>query len=181
MAEPRGFAEAKPSWLQRPGRKDQQAPGGGIFLFQRITLILRPARACRAIKPSKSAVLRPRQAIFRRGVGRQAVLACFVFVFRASTIRLPDLVGCAIPTAAPAGIVKPVTVITLRYSFASHRLLNEVDIRQIQELLGHQHVETTMIYTHVVKDLRAASRSRLDALERPAHAASLRCWLHLTI
>jgi len=66
--------------------------------------------------------------------------------------------------AAKAGIAKPVTVHTLRHSFATHLLLNGVDIRHIQELLGHRNVETTMIYTHVVKDLRAAPRSPLDTL-----------------
>jgi hypothetical protein len=37
-------------------------------------------------------------------------------------------------------------------------------IRQIQEYLGHAHVETTMIYRHVVKELRMAARSPLDIL-----------------
>ena len=66
--------------------------------------------------------------------------------------------------AAKAGIAKPVTVHTLRHSFATHLLLRGADIRQIQELLGHRNVETTMIYTHVVKGLRSAPCSPLDVL-----------------
>ncbi len=58
--------------------------------------------------------------------------------------------------AVKADIAKHVSVHTLRPSFAPHLLLQNVDLRQIQELLGHRSVETTMIYTHVVKDLRRA-------------------------
>lgn len=75
--------------------------------------------------------------------------------------------------AVKAGILKPVSVHTLRHSFATHLLLNGVDIRQIQEFLGHAQVETTMIYTHVVKELRTPARSPLDVLSavRPSARA----------
>ena len=63
-----------------------------------------------------------------------------------------------------AGIVKHATVHTLRHSFATHLLMNGVNIREVQELLGHKHVETTMIYTHVLRDMKNAPRSPLDAL-----------------
>jgi len=65
------------------------------------------------------------------------------------------------------GIVKRVTPHVFRHTFATNLLLSGYDIRTVQEFLGHKSVNTTMIYTHVIKADIGNVVSPLDIIEMP--------------
>jgi integron integrase len=65
--------------------------------------------------------------------------------------------------AERANLNKRVTVHTLRHSFATHLLHDGCDIRTLQALLGHSHVNTTMLYAHIDDNFSLKARSPFDS------------------
>ena len=66
--------------------------------------------------------------------------------------------------ADAAGLDKSVTVHTLRHSFATHLLEQGVDIRVIQDLLGHRHIQSTTRYARVALNMIRQIQSPLELL-----------------
>lgn len=64
-----------------------------------------------------------------------------------------------------AGIIKPVSVQSLRHTYATHLLEDGINILIIKELLGHANIRTTMIYLHVAQINNHQKCSPLDTLQ----------------
>ena len=131
--------------VQSKGRKDRN-----VMLPADILGLLRQWWRERPTRKDAGVALADRW-LFPSRVGRGCLTARqFARLFRA--------------TVAAAGIRKPVTLHTLRHSFATHLLERGVDIRVIQALLGHAKLTTTAGYTRVATGMIADVASPLDDL-----------------
>ena len=63
-----------------------------------------------------------------------------------------------------AGVLSKGSVHTLRHSYATHLIKSGIDVRVVQELLGHNDIRTTMIYTHITDIDKKSTPSPLDFL-----------------
>jgi integrase/recombinase XerD len=90
----------------------------------------------------------------------------YLFEGRDHTPMCPRSVAVVVERAAcRAGIDKCVSPHTMRHTFATHLLEQNVSIRVIQKLLGHEDIKTTTIYTHVSNVSISAVNNPLDVLK----------------
>src|SRR5206468_12650692 len=130
--------------------EDLQAGGGGVYLPYALERKYRNAARdwrWQYVFPARNLSRDPRAGVIRRHHVDEATIN--------KAIKL---------AVARVGLTKRASSHTFRHSFATHALQRGADIRTIQELLGHNDVSTTMIYTHVLRTGGGGMKSPLDCL-----------------
>ena len=141
--------------VQGKGRKDRHVMlSKDMLALLRQWWQVRPSRQDTGLPPDQ------RWLFPGRGTGRHATTRQFSRLFHEAV--------------AAAGIAKPVTLHSLRHSFATHLLERGTDIRHIQALLGHDKLDTTARYTRVASGTISAIESPLDLLAKPGGGGAKR-------
>lgn len=89
----------------------------------------------------------------------------YVFTGPKGPLSTRNIQSILTSAARRAGLEVPVTPHKLRHSFATHLLEQGTSIRVIQELLGHENLQTTQIYTHISDEELSKVRNPLAGLE----------------
>jgi site-specific recombinase XerD len=132
---------------QRLDLRDLDLDGGSVRLQgkgrkERLGLLGEPARrALHAWLPHRDGLLRARR--------RPGHAALFLNARDAGRLHSRSIARLVKRHAVAAGLSADVSPHTLRHSFATHLLDHGADLRVVQELLGHESLSTTQIYTHV--------------------------------
>ena len=87
--------------------------------------------------------------------------------YQGNPISRQALYKYIVKLAADNGIMKEISPHTIRHSFATHLLEGGTDLRIVQELLGHEDISTTQIYTHI-------DRMRLKDMYEHTHPLALK-------
>lgn len=147
---------------QRLDLADLDLGGGSVRLFgkgrkERVGILGQPARqAVTAWLPVRDKLLAERR--------RTQVKALFVNARDGGRLTVRSISRVVKASALAAGLPADVSPHTLRHSFATHLLDHGADLRVVQELLGHESLSTTQVYTHVsinrLKDVYDATHPR---------------------
>lgn len=141
--------------------------GGDVDLLGEVARVRGKGRKERLTPLGRHAVHAIREYLLIRPGGGDASEAPLFLNKNGTRLTARSVRRRLLVSARVGGITKHVSPHVLRHTFATHLLDRGADLRSVQELLGHEHITTTQIYTHVttsrLKEVYAKSHPRAHA------------------